>query len=251
MLISGEDKRDGEMKARVIRQIKEEEFAVFASLPDMGKVGGLVSSFLAQNLKCEQVAEITSSDKPWVSYSDGVVKSTSDTYRIYYDPNHKLLIFTGESQPQDSAHLYSLCNAFLDYATSVGKISRLYGAGGYLREQLTGAPRVCGVVNKPALKKTLDKAGIDFVGNEITSITWFNGTILGLAAERGIDAIGLFGEIAESAVPQPLAAKSILLAFSKLEKIPLDTKSLDRQYESILEEMQKNKEPKKFGPGIG
>ena len=239
------------MKVNVINEIKEKEFAVFASLPDMGKVGGLVSSFLAQNLKCEQVAEVTSSDKPWVSYANGVIKSASDTYRIYYDPVHKLLVFTGESQPQDSAHLYDLCNALLDYATSIGKISRLYGAGGYLREQLTGAPRVCGVVNKPALIKTLEHAGIDFVGNEITSITWFNGIILGLAAERGIDAIGLFGEIAESTVPQPLAAKSILLAFSKLEKIPIDTKSLDRQYESILEEMQKNKEPKKFGPGIG
>lgn len=239
------------MKVNIIKEIKAEEFAVLASLPDMGKVGGLVSSFLAQNLKCEQVAEVTSSDKPWVSYADGVVKSTSDTYRIYYDSVHKLLVFTGESQPQDSSHLYDLCNSFLDYATSIGKIRRLYGAGGYLREQLTGAPRVCGVVNNPALKKTLEHAGIDLVGNEITSITWFNGVILGLTAERGIDAIGLFGEIAESTVPQPLAAKSILLAFSKLEKIPLDTKSLDRQYESILEEMQKNKEPKKFGPGIG
>jgi predicted ATP-grasp superfamily ATP-dependent carboligase len=75
--------------------------------------------------------------------------------------------------------------------------------------------------------------------------------ILGLAAERGIDAIGLFGEIAETAVPQPLAAKNIISAFSRLEKIPLDTKPLDRQYESILEDIQKKKEPGKFGPGIG
>ncbi|NWG37884.1 MAG: PAC2 family protein [Nitrososphaera sp.] len=74
--------------------------------------------------------------------------------------------------------------------------------------------------------------------------------ILGMAAERGIDAIGLFGEISETTVPQPLAAKSILAAFSKLESIPLDTKTLDRQYESILEEAQKKKEPK-YGPGIG
>jgi proteasome assembly chaperone (PAC2) family protein len=239
------------MKVNIIKEFKEDEFTAFASLPDMGKVGGLVSSFLAQNLKCEQVAEITSSDKPWVSYADGVVRSASDTYKIYYDSHYKLLVFTGESQPQDSGHLYALCNAFLDYAASIGKVRRLYGAGGYLREQLTGAPRVCGVVNRPALKKVLAKAGIDFVGGEITSITWFNGIILGLAAERDIEAIGLFGEIAESTVPQPLAAKSILHAFSKLEKIPLDTKLLDRHYESILEEIQKKKEPTKFGPGIG
>jgi proteasome assembly chaperone (PAC2) family protein len=239
------------MKLNATKQLSGEEFALFASLPDMGRVGGLVSSFLAQNLKCEQVAEIVSSDKPWVSYADGVVKSASDTYRVHYDSEHHLMIFAGESQPQDPGELYALCNTLLDFAQNAGKVTRLYGAGGYLREQLTGAPRVCGVVNKPELKKALARAGIDFVGPEISSITWFNGVILGMAAERGIDAIGLFGEISETTVPQPLAAKSILAAFAKLENIPLDTKLLDRQYESILEEAQKKKEPGKYGPGIG
>jgi proteasome assembly chaperone (PAC2) family protein len=240
------------MKLDKLKDVKANEFMVFASLPDMGRVGGLVSSFLSQHLKAEPVAEITSSDKPWVSYADGVVKSASDVYKISYDKRHKLLVFTGESQPQDPAELHGLCNTLLDYIQSIGgKVTRLYGAGGYLREQVTGAPRVCGVVNRPELKKVLAKAGIDLVGNEITSITWFNGLILGLAAERGIDAIGLFGEIAETTVPQPLAAKTIISAFSKLEGISIDTKPLDRQYESILEEIQKKKEPSKFGPGIG
>lgn len=238
------------MKLNVIKQVKSDGFALFASLPDMGRVGGLVSSFLAQNLKCEQVAEMVSSDKPWVSYADGVVKSASDTYKIHYDDEHKLMIFTGESQPQDPGELYALCSTLLDFAQGAGKVTRLYGAGGYLRDQLTGAPRVCGVVNKPELKKMLSNAGIDLVGSEISSITWFNGVILGMAAERGIDAVGLFGEISETTVPQPLAAKSILAAFSRLENVPLDTKLLDRQYESILEEAQKKKEPK-YGPGIG
>lgn len=239
------------MKLSVLRELKADGFTVFASLPDMGRVGGLVSSFLAQHLKCEPVAEIVASDKPWVSYAEGVVKSASDTYKVSYDKTHKLLVFTGESQPQDPGQLYSLCNMLLELVEKVGTPKRLYGAGGYLREQLTGAPRVCGVVNKPELKKELAQAGIDLVGGEISSITWFNGVVLGLAAERGIDAIGLFGEIAESTVPQPLAAKSIISAFSRLEKIPLDTKPLDQQYESILEDMQKKKEPGKFGPGIG
>lgn len=239
------------IKVNKLKDIKASEFILFASLPDMGRVGGLVSSFLSQHLKTEQVAEVVSSDKPWVSYTDGVVKSASDAYKISYDKRHKLMIFTGESQPQDPGELHRLCNALLDYAQSVGKVTRLYGAGGYLREQVTGAPRACGVVNRPELKKALSKAGIELVGNEITTITWFNGLILGLTAERGIDAIGLFGEIAETNVPQPLAAKTIISAFSKLESISIDTKPLDRHYESILEEIQSKKEPSKFGPGIG
>jgi len=224
---------------------------VFASLPDMGRVGGLVLSFLSRHLKAELVAEITSSDKPWVSHSDGVVKSAHDVYKIFYSKQGKLLVFAGESQPQNPGELHRLCSMLLDYVQSIGRPARLYGAGGYLREQVTGVPRVCGVVNRPELKKVLAEAGIDPVGNEITSITWFNGLILGLAAERGIDAIGLFGEIAETTVPQPLAAKAIISAFAKLEGMPVDTKPLDRDYESILEDIQKNKEPSKFGPGIG
>ena len=239
------------MKLNIIKEFRADEFTVFASLPDMGRVGGIVSSFLAAHLKAEPVAEIVSSDKPWVSYSDGVVKSASDVYRLYYDGSTKLLIFTGESQPQDPVQLYALCNALIDHVQSAGRVKRLYGAGGYLREQLAGAPRVCGVVNRPELKSVLQNAGIEPVGPEITTITWFNGIILGLAAERGIDAIGLFGEISETSVPQPLAAKSILSAFARLEKIPLDTKPLDLQYESVMDDVQKKKEPSKYGPGIG
>ena len=52
------------MKLEKIKEFKEEEFSMFASLPDMGSEGGLVSWFLAQNLKCEQYAEVKGRDKP-------------------------------------------------------------------------------------------------------------------------------------------------------------------------------------------
>jgi proteasome assembly chaperone (PAC2) family protein len=240
------------MKLNIIKDFKVDELIVFASLPDMGRVGGLVSTFLAENLETERIAEIISSDKPWVSYSNGIVKTALDIYNIYYNKPHKLLILTGSSQPQEPMELYKLCNTFLDYVQATGKINLLYGAGGYLREQLTGAPRVCGVVNNPELKKVLKMSDIPFVGNEVNSITWFNGLILGLSADRNIDAIGLFGEISETMSPQPLAAKSIVKAFAKIENIKLDTKPLDKQYEAILEDIQKEKkQPSRFRPGIG
>jgi proteasome assembly chaperone (PAC2) family protein len=240
------------MKLNIIKDFKVDELIVFASLPDMGRVGGLVSTFLAENLETERIAEIISSDKPWVSYSNGIVKTALDIYNIYYNKPHKLLILTGSSQPQEPMELYKLCNTFLDYVQATGKINLLYGAGGYIREQLTGAPRVCGVVNNPELKKVLKMSDIPFVGNEVNSITWFNGLILGLSADRNIDAIGLFGEISETMSPQPLAAKSIVKAFAKIENIKLDTKPLDKQYEAILEDIQKEKkQPSRFRPGIG
>lgn len=239
------------MKPIILQKKIVGDFVLLASLPDMGRVGGIVSSFLAKYLKAEPVAEFISKEKPWVSHSDGIVKSIQDVYRLYYHDATSLAIFTGESQPQDTGELYTLCSELLTYARSMGHVRRLYSAGGYLREQLTGAPRVCGAVNNPRLKSVLAQAEIEPIGNEISTITWFNGLILGLAAEQNIDAVGLFGEISETTLPQPLAAKSILLALSKIEKIPIDTKLLDQQYESILDEVQKKKTPSEFRPGIG
>ena len=54
------------MKLNIIKGLKVDELIVFASLPDMGMVGGLVSTFLPENLETEHIAEIISSDRPWV-----------------------------------------------------------------------------------------------------------------------------------------------------------------------------------------
>jgi hypothetical protein len=39
-------------------------------------------------------------------------------------------------------------------------------------------------------------------------------------------------------------------AFAKIENIRLDTKPLDRQYEAVLEDIQKQKEPSQFRSDI-
>jgi|GEM_PF-188492 proteasome assembly chaperone (PAC2) family protein len=233
-----------------IKNFKSDNFVLFASLPDIGKVGGISSSYLAENLKTDFVAEIISNEKPWVIYKNGVVKCAVDCYQIYYSKDANLLIFTGNTQPQDSGELYQLCNLLLDYIQEIGHVKLLYSSGGYLKEQLTGAPKVCGVVNNPDLRSILTKFQIELIGNEIDSITWFNGLILGLASERKLDAIGLFGEISETSLPQPLAAKSIVKAFSKIEGITLNTKPLDKQYEAIVQGYQDQKNSKNSNPGI-
>ncbi|HMH09331.1 MAG TPA: hypothetical protein VK553_01360, partial [Candidatus Nitrosopolaris rasttigaisensis] len=115
-------------------------------------------------MKSECVAEIVSNEKPWVSHTDGVVKTVNDLYQLYYDTEHSLLIFTGNSQPQDPTELYQLCKSLLDHIQTIGKIRRLYSAGEYLRQHLTGAPMVSGVVSNPGLKQVLLNSGIDILG---------------------------------------------------------------------------------------
>jgi len=207
------------LKLEILVKKKVNTFRIFASLPDMGRVGGLVSSFLASNLETEHIANIISNPKPWVNVKDGVIESTRDIYKIYFSDREKLLILTGEIQPEDHRELLELCNTFLDFCSSIGDVKRLYTAGGSLNEMLTGEPRVVGVATKPQLREILVSSDVDTLGSEFTTITWFNGLILGMASDRNIEAIGFYGEISDKSLPQPLAAKSIVKAFAKIEHL--------------------------------
>ena len=66
----------------------------------MGRVGGLTSTFLVSQFDAELVASITSVEKPWVSVKDGLVANVIDTYNIYYSDTQKLLVFSGNNQPE-------------------------------------------------------------------------------------------------------------------------------------------------------
>jgi len=229
------------LKVEILAKKKVDTFRIFASLPDMGRVGGLVSSFLASNLETEHIANIISNPKPWVNVKDGVIESTRDIYKIYFSDREKLLILTGEMQPEDHRELLELCNTFLDFCSSIGDVKRLYTAGGSLNEMLTGEPRVVGVATKPQLREILVNSDVDTLGSEFTTITWFNGLILGMASDRNIEAIGFYGEISDKSLPQPLAAKSIVKAFAKIEHLSISTKPFDVQYEEVLDNIERNK----------
>ncbi len=239
------------LKLNIVKKVVSESFVVFASLPDMGRVGGLTSSYLASQFNAERVASIISAEKPWVNVKDGLVTDVTDTYNIYYSDHQKLFILTGDTQPEDPRELFGLCNAFLDYCTSIGRIRRLYTAGGSFNEQLTDEPRVVAVVTTAELKEVLLKFKIDVIGNEISTITWFNGLIMGIAIERNIEAIGFYGEISNKTIPQPLAAKSIVKVFGRIEGINIDLKPFDRQYEEVLDNIDKRKGINESRPGIG
>jgi proteasome assembly chaperone (PAC2) family protein len=229
------------LKVEILAKKKVDTFRIFASLPDMGRVGGLVSSFLASNLETEHIANIISNPKPWVNVKDGVIESTRDIYKIYFSDREKLLILTGEMQPEDHRELLELCNTFLDFCSSIGDVKRLYTAGGSLNEMLTGEPRVVGVATKPQLREILVSSDVETLGSEFTTITWFNGLILGMASDRNIEAIGFYGEISDKSLPQPLAAKSIVKAFAKIEHLSISTKPFDVQYEEVLDHIERNK----------
>lgn len=241
---------------KVYKEIKMDGFVVFASLPDMGQVGGLVVKHLITELKAEKLAEIRIIEKPWVKVQDGLISPIIDTFEVFFNKDHRIIILSGTEQPQDPNNLLNLCSSFLLLINRIGIPKQIYTAGGYHKPQLVGAPRVFAVSTDKNTILYLKQHGVEIFDKDIEIITWFNGLIMGFAKEIGLTAIGLFGEISDTNKPQPLAAKSIIKLFSKLEGISINTDKFDADYENQILEGKRSVglgEPSKKdpNPGIG
>jgi hypothetical protein len=235
------------MRLKEIEHVQMKDILLIASLPDMGRVGGLVSNFLATQLKTRLIAEIESIEKPWVLYQNGIANLHVDTYKIYADVKNSIIVFTGDTQPQDTRELYELCELLLDTVQKYGNVKRLYTSGGYLAQQIPDEPRVYGTANSADLLNELDRFNLGHLGNEVNTITWFNGLILGIAAKYNIEGIGLFGEIDNPSTPQHLAAKSIVKVIARMINAEINTKELEQQHKSVVTNEVKDDS---FTPGV-
>ena len=244
------------ISVKMLKEIRLDNFVVFASLPDMGKVGGLVSEHLIKELQVEKFAEIRIFEKPWVKNERGLVKPVLDTFDFYVNYENKVIIMMGKEQPQDPNNLFNLCLSTFNIIKDIGVPKIIYTSGGYHQPQLAQAPRVYAVSTDKETIVKLKNLGINIFDKEIEVITWFNGVILGVASEMKFKAIGLFGEITETNEQQPLAAKSVLKVFSILENIAINTDGFDLEYENQMLNRSKGNDigrdtSKKSGPGIG
>ncbi|TBR25448.1 MAG: PAC2 family protein, partial [Candidatus Nitrosotenuis sp.] len=86
---------------------------------------------------------------------------------------------------------------------------------------------------------------VKLLGEDVKSITWFNGLVLGVAKNKNISGVGLFGEIYDAELPQHKAAKNIINTIEKLLKLQINTDELEQK---IIEQPI---EVKKENPGIG
>ncbi len=177
-----------------------------AALPDMGNVAGLCMSTLVSKLDAKLFAEIYAYWPPYVSYKDGLAYYKQSTYRFYH--SNELLIFTGDFNPSDPRRLYEVCYEVVNIAQRLN-VKRLYSLGAALRASVGADPSIFYAVNNRRLLEEVKGYGINTLEGE-GNITGFNGLILGLCNERGIDAVCILGEIDNPEIIQPRAAKSIL-----------------------------------------
>lgn len=181
---------------------------MLAALPDMGNVAGIGIGYMIKKLNAKLFAEIYSYWPPFVTYKDGVADYTQSTYKFHCLDNENLLIFSGDFNPTDPRRLYEICYEVVRMAERMN-VKRLYSIGAALRPASGAEPKVFGAVNNEQILDDLRNHGVVMLEGE-GQITGFNGLILGIAKERGIDAVCILGEIDNPGIIQPKAAQSIL-----------------------------------------
>jgi len=233
------------MEIKKIHDYKLKDIVLISSLPDMGKVGGLVTQHIIKKLDAKKAAEIFLADKPWVNLKEGLVNLPTDEYFLAVDEKNSIVIFTGENQPQEPGTVFKIANKVLDSVSKMGNIKMVISAGGYLPSEVDKGDAVFGVATNSSSMDLLKSNDVKPLVSEVKSITWFNGVILGISKSKNIDGIGLFGEIVDAESPQYKAASNILKVIGKILKIEIGTKELDDKVVKRPVEINKD------GPGIG
>lgn len=202
--------------------------SMLAALPDMGNVAGIGLDFMIKTLNAKLFAEIYSYWPPFVTYKNGIIDYAQSTYKFHCLENENLLIFSGEFNPTDPRRLYEVCYEVVRMAERMN-VKCLYSMGAALRPASSAEAKVFGVVNNQQILEDVKSHGVVMLEGE-GQITGFNGLILGIAKEWGINAVCILGEIDNPSIIQPGAAKNILkLLVNMLGIKPFNMDSLDEE----------------------
>lgn len=219
--------------------------SMIAALPDMGNVAGIGMNFLVKKLNAKLFAEIYAYWPPYVSYNNGFIDYKQTSYKFYCTTSKNIILFTGDFNPSDPIRLYQITNEVIKMAEKL-TVNKIYSIGAALKQNMipTNASANASSINPiyvisnnssilEITKQQQNKNNLVVLAGE-GQVVGFNGLILGLAKNQGIDALCLLSEIDNPNIIQPKAAQLILSTLVQILKIKL----LDM---SELEEEEKRK----------
>jgi uncharacterized protein (TIGR00162 family) len=217
----------------------------------VGNVALIAATYLKDKLKAEELGEINPSgffDMGGVFVKDNLVETPKfPEGKFYYwssgGAGKDLIIFLSEAQPASSSYEYA--NIVLDVAQKFA-VQRVYTLAAALTEYHPDQPRVLGAASSPELLEELRKLEVVLAGDFY--IAGLNGLLLGVAAERDVDAICLLGETVKYAakMANPRSSQAVLTVLIKLLGIEIDMAELeefadstDKQIRQLGNEMKK------------
>lgn len=210
-------------------------------LPGIGQVGKLVAEYMIHILNAEKIGEIHSIYFPpqVILEEDGLARLARNELFLYRSGVKDVVFLVGDHQSTSNEGHYILADYYCEIAQEL-MVKQVYTLGGFGVGHLVNEPRVLGAVNRKELRQSLESTGVILErGESGGGIVGAAGLILGLSAQRGIDAVCLMGETSGYLV-DPMAAASVLTILSKLIDIPVDpTKLNDRasEMEKAIESM--------------
>jgi len=210
-------------------------------LPGIGQVGKLVAEYMIHQLGAEKIGEIHSLYFPPQVILDehGIARLARNELFLYHSGEKDIVFLVGDHQSTSNEGHYILADQYCEIAEEL-HVRRIYTLGGFGVGHLVNEPRVLGAINREELREEIESAGVVITRDEPGGgIVGAAGLMLGLSAQRGIDAVCLMGETSGYIV-DPMAAASVLSVLSKLAGVPVDpTRLNDRaaEMEKVIESM--------------
>ena len=218
---------------RILKNVELTDPVMIAGWPGMGTVALGVVDYLRRKLKAAKFAEIYLDPHATIDsvmVTNGVA-SMPPTPRntFYFTKNPDMIILEGEVQLSGQAGV-ALLNKALDVAGRY-RVKTIYtGAAFPMPVSYKEDPELYGAVNNKQLLTFLKKFNIKpMEGGHISGL---NGLVLGLARDRGIDAVCLLATMPQYAIslPNPKASTAIVDALQKMLSFVV---SLEDMYEYI------------------
>jgi len=223
--------------------------------PGMGEVAFKAATFLVENLKAQQFAEIPAQDFFYLTGSvvqEGILSVPElPQNRFYYWKNplgrHDLIIFISNAQP-DLVKATEYCSRIIDVARSF-KVKTVVGFAAMPQPtDHTQPANVWFTSTSAEMNAQLKKYDLDILNEG--QISGMNGLFLGLAKKTGLSGFCLLGEIPlyTIQIENPKASQAVLEALSRILEIKLDYSALVEQTHRMEEEINKLLDYLKVGP---
>jgi proteasome assembly chaperone (PAC2) family protein len=236
---------------------------MLACWPGMGNIGTIAAEQLTRQSGVEEAGEI----EPWdffyprkVTIRSGVLTQMEfPSSKFYFKKLGKsdLIVFKGDEQPTEDRSTYAggkkalqMANLVLDAAEKFG-CRRIYTSCAAISQTHHSLKsKVWASSSRKDLNKEMQNQENTILMSEAegrrrySSIPGLNGILLGLARQRGMDAVCLMGEIPDYLVqvqlPYPRASKAVLEVLSGLLETEIDYSQLDEmiaRVDALIEEV--------------
>jgi predicted ATP-grasp superfamily ATP-dependent carboligase len=147
----------------------------------------------------------------------------------------EIVVFLGEAQPP--AGKFALCQRLIAESRVLG-VTRVFTFSALATDMETdGRSRAFGIASGAGALEELKRHGVASLSEG--TIGGLNGIALAAAAEAGLPAVGLLGEIPSVApqLPCPNASVSVLKVFRDLAGLPLDLSELEEYGRSMQDQL--------------